>query len=289
MSGIEVAAVLTSVLAVAAFGTLIWQLCKAADRSWLLWLTILGLPMSALAYYGVRLPVHAVLQRWLGDGSPLLTFCQLCYAPVTEEFAKLIPLLIAWPMFRNPISNENRVPVAMSLGLGFAIGEIWLVARLVGNRPDVVNLPFYQFGGFLNERLATCIAHPGFTILAVWGLQRGRFRIVLGLLAAMTFHFLSNFPIFLMNVDFGNLGKPTWSILVSISLLLTVIASALILGIMHTGSKRLIHLVTTGKVKCPECGELYRQPILGGNFGLWRYEPCGHCGKWHWISLKDIQ
>lgn len=289
MNGIQIAAVITSLLAIAAFGTLIWQLCDAKDQAWLFGLALFALPMSPLAYYCVRLPLHGFLTEWLTRDSILLTICQLCYAPVTEEPAKLLPLFLAWLIFRDWFNRSNIVLTAMSLGLGFAIGEIGLVASLIGRNPDFSKLPFYAFGGFLNERLATCIAHAGFTSLALWGLQFGTIRRVAGLLGAMTFHFLSNFPIFLMNVDFARLGKPAWSILVSVWLLFCVIVSALLLAIMHAGTKRIVSLMTTAKVKCPECGEFYRQPILGGNFGVWRYEPCGACRKWHWISLKDIQ
>lgn len=288
MTGIQIAALITSLAAIATFGTLIWQLCDAADRTWLFWLAVFALPMSPMAYYGVRIPMNAVLKDWLSHDSILLSVCQLWYAPVTEEPAKLLPLLLSWPAFRYRLHRSNIVLAAMSLGLGFAIGEIWLVASFVDRNAELSKLPFYAFGGFLNERLSTCVAHAGFTSLALWGLQFGIFRRVAGLMGAMTFHFLANFPIFLMNVDFAKLGKPAWSTLVSVWLLLCVIASAILLAILHAGTKRFVSLMTTAKVKCPECGELYRQPILGGNFGVWRYEPCGVCHKWHWISLKDI-
>ena len=289
MTGIETAALVTSLVAVAALGTLIWQLCAAADRRWLTALVVLNLPMSALTFYGVRLPLDSVLTESLGKASPFLIPCKLCYAPVTEELAKLIPLLLTWPIFHRPLINSNRVPVAMALGLGFAIGEIWLLARLVGNQPDIARLPFYQFGGFFSERLSTCITHSGFAVLSIWGLQRGGVRRTIGVAAAMLFHFLGNLPIFLMNFDAGNLGKPAWMTLVSIWLLICLLVSVILLSVMHAGTRRIIHLVTSAKAKCPECGAVYRQPILGGNFGVWRYEPCGACHKWHWISLKEIQ
>ena len=40
---------------------------------------------------------------------------------------------------------------------------------------------------------------------------------------------------------------------------------------------------------CPGCGAIYRQPILLGlNFGMSRYERCGACRKWHWVSLSNL-
>ena len=289
MTGIQVAALITSLIAFAAFGGLIWQLSDAKDRRWLLGLIVLGIPLSPLAYHCLRLPMHSILATWLGSDSRLLAFCQLWYAPVTEEPAKLLPLLLLIPMVGYRMTGANLVPVAMSLGLGFAIGEMWLVASLVGHSPEIAKLPFYQFGGFFNERLATCITHAGFTSLALWGIQRGRLKMIAGMAGAMTFHFLGNFPIFLMNTDFAGLGKPVWVSLVSIWLLICVVFAALLLAILHAGTKRVFAMMVTGQMKCPECGQFYRQPILGGNFGMWRYEPCGACHKWHWISLKEIQ
>ena len=126
MTCIEIAALLTSLLAVAAFGTLVYQLCDAADRIWLICLGLFGLPLSALAFYGVRLPLDSVLTAWFGKGSTLLTVCQLWYAPLTEEPAKLLPLLIAWPIFRRTLYKE--------FGNGFPHGPI---ARATSTLPVV--------------------------------------------------------------------------------------------------------------------------------------------------------
>ena len=289
MNGIEIAAILTGLLAIAALGTLILQLCARSDRVWLLCMGIVGLPLSLMTFYLVRIPVDSILTQWLGRGSTSLTVCKLWYAPLTEEPAKLLPFLLLWPLFRRNLDEANRVLVALSVGLGFAVGEMWLVAKLAGQDPAIAKLAFYEFGGFLNERLITCVAHSGFTVIALWGLQRGGIRLVIGIAGAMILHFLANFPIFLMNIDFGGLGKPTWSAMLMVWLICWGVGSAVLLGVMHAGIERIVHLLMTAKVKCPECGEIYRQPLLGGNFGVWRYEPCGACRKWHWISLKDVQ
>ena len=40
---------------------------------------------------------------------------------------------------------------------------------------------------------------------------------------------------------------------------------------------------------CPGCGGTYRQSLLWGlNFGMSRYERCGHCHKWHWVTMKNL-
>ena len=39
----------------------------------------------------------------------------------------------------------------------------------------------------------------------------------------------------------------------------------------------------------PGCVAIYRQPLFYGlNFGMSRYERCGACGKWHWVTPKDL-
>ena len=287
MSGIDLAALLTTLLALAAVGTIVWQVSDPADRRWLTCLCVFGLPLSPLAFYVIRLPLDRVLTNWIGKDSLLLIVCQLCYAPCTEEPAKLLPLLFVWPFFKQRLQPRNLVPAALALGLGFAIGEMWLVAHFVRSKPELATLPFYQFGGFLNERLMTCVTHAGFTVLALWGLQRGGLRIILGMLAAMLAHFLGNFPIFLMSIDCGGWGSDVWGAIVFAWVLGFVVASFVLLTVMHGGVK-LLRRVLKAKMKCPECGATYSQPWLGGNFGMWRYEPCGACHKWHWISLRDL-
>lgn len=288
MPGIYIAAVITTLLALAAVGTLLWQMTPKADRGLMLLLLLLGLPLSISTFYGVRMPFDRWLEPRLGKESGVLTAIRLCYAPLTEEPAKLLPLVVLLlPAFRGRLRRETVVAVALALGLGFALGEIWLVARFVAADPKVNQLPFYLYGGFLGERIQTCLIHPGMIVVAVKALERGARWFPLGLLGSMTLHFLANFPIFLMKTNAGGLGAEVWTTLVSLWVVAFTIGSLLLLGLMHFGPAAVKKLLTA-KVLCPDCGQLYPQPLFGLNMGMKRYEQCPLCKKWHWIDIRDM-
>jgi len=122
---------------------------------------------------------------------------QLSYAPLTEEPAKLLPwLLLSYFGMRLFPSRKLVVPLAMTIGLSFAIGEFWLVVI-----------------------------------------------VVLSLVCLCRLHF----------------------------------------------GKSVLRRIWQARMICPECGAVYKQPIiLGLNAGTWRYEPCGACRKWHWVSIKNL-
>ena len=149
MKGIYITALLTSGLAFAFYSWLIRRLKAPARWLWLAWLIVL--PMQPLAFYGVRLPLDKLLVGWLGKTSAMYQLLTTFYAPVTEETAKLLPLLI--PAILRDIRRDNFVRYALAIGLGFGIGEMWLIAYLIAKSPDLGNLPFYQYGGYAGERL----------------------------------------------------------------------------------------------------------------------------------------
>lgn len=288
MPGIYLTALLTSLLGIAALGTLIWQLAEKSDRRFLLALLIVGLPLSPLVFYAVRMPLDAWFKSTLGADSPWLVAMQLCYAPLTEEPAKLLPLvLIGLPAFRGKLTTKTVVPIALTLGLAFAVGEMWLVARFVAQRPELAGLPFYQFGGYVSERLQVCFTHAGFTALSVWGLARGPRWFALGLASGMVAHFLGNFPIYLMGIDWGGIGKPAWQILITLWVAGFTIGAVILLGVLQFGTVALKRFFRS-HVRCPDCGGCYRQPIFGMNMGFKRYERCTLCGKWHWIDVRQV-
>jgi hypothetical protein len=113
----------------------------------LAWAVFAQLPMCALAFYGVRQPVDAWLREWLGAGTEAYRFARVFYAPVTEELAKLWPLLLL--SFRQRINTGSMTRAGVALGLGFGVGEMWMVAGLVANDPQVAGLPFIK-GGQVN-------------------------------------------------------------------------------------------------------------------------------------------
>ena len=57
----------------------------------------------------------------------------------------LLTLLLAGYRLR-PV-RRLIVPLAMTIGLSFALGEIWLVARFVAVNPEMADIPWSLFGG----------------------------------------------------------------------------------------------------------------------------------------------
>ena len=119
---------------------------------------VVALPLEPLALYLVRLPLHGWLSATLGP-SALLTALTLFYAPLTEEPAKWLTLLL--PPIRRRLRPDNAVAIALAVGMGFGIGELWLLALQIANIPALAALPFYAFGGFLVERAVVCFIHGG--------------------------------------------------------------------------------------------------------------------------------
>jgi len=86
----------------------------------------LALPLQPLVFHLVRVPLDHWLAAHLGSASTIYQWTKSLYTPLTEEPAKLLPLLI--PTIRRDIRAENFVRYALAIGLGFAIGEMWFVA-----------------------------------------------------------------------------------------------------------------------------------------------------------------
>src|SRR3954469_3803985 len=158
-----IAAIITIALGLAIFVPIL-RLLTAREERWLAALCLIAtLPMSWAMYHGVRLPLDAWLKATLGEGN-VLTWIRTPYAPLTEEPAKLWPLLLPW--VRRRITRENVGRYALALGLGFANGEIFNVFGLVVEKqPQVAAMPWYMLSGFIFERLMTCAIHPAMTSL----------------------------------------------------------------------------------------------------------------------------
>src|SRR4051812_2705652 len=107
---------------------------------------VMILPMSWLMFHLVRRPVDLWLAPIFGK-SEAFWWLRAAYAPLTEEPAKLWPLLL--PMVRRWITRENIGRYALALGLGFATGEIFTVSGLVVEKqPHVAAMPWYMLSGF---------------------------------------------------------------------------------------------------------------------------------------------
>ena len=301
MPQLYIAAAVTSLVAICIFGALVRQLSSSRYCWKLLYLGCLGLPLSPLAYFVVRLPLLNIIEpRLLGatqenpDGTVSTVVrdgIRLLYAPLTEEPIKLLPwiALLTFGVLRKP-SRKQLVPVALAIGVSFAIGEFWLVAYLIAAKPDpaLTQLPWYAFGGYMSERLMTCFSHTLFVLPTIWLYRRSRSLAAFGLAIGMILHYLGNAPIVLIHHQAFGLSTAVWSVIVQVWFLIIVAISLVTLVGVHFGNDVLAR-IWQNKMICPECGAIYRQPIvIGLNMGTWRYEPCGVCRKWHWVTIKNL-
>jgi hypothetical protein len=283
MQSIYIAALVTAALSLSVWGgMLLWRSPRA---QWpLLGLAVmLQLPMSILAFHGIRLPLDAALKTFFADG-PVPGWVMLLYAPLTEEPAKLWPLLL--PTFRRALNERTALHLATALGLGFGIGEMGLVASFVSNQPQLASLAWYQFGGFINERFLVSIMQGAFTAscLVLW--QKRRWPFVAGLAVAMGLHLLGNLPLGLGPLWNQLFGRGGTQIFLSLWVFIYFMLMLLLLVYLETES---LHpgLFLFGQARCPSCAVVYSRPLfLAMNFGTRRYERCPKCCKWHWIPLR---
>ena len=278
--GIYIAAAITTALVLGLYGYVIAKMSARADWPVLIVAALVALPLQPLAFYLVRMPLHGFLSASLGAGA-LLTTLTLFYAPLTEEPAKWLPLLV--PFIRRRLNPANAVAMALTVGLGFGIGEIWFLAEQLARVPAVAAQPFYSLGGFLIERTLVCFLHGAMIAFAYHRLASGR-SFILGGLIGMALHFALNFPIFLAGIDLFGLGKTWWPTLLMLYLGLFTIALGAAVTSLSRGRFREVVL---GFSDCPECGAHYPRPLLALNFGPVRYERCPNCRRFHWVSITS--
>lgn len=278
MPGIYIAAIVTTGIAVAIFGTAIRKLKLPANPR-LLWLAaLIVLPLEPVSFYFVRVPLDHWLTALLGSQSSLLPWITTLHAPLTEEPAKLVPLLI--PAIRADINRANFARYALAIGLGFAIGEMWFLADLIARNPKFAGVPFYLFGGYLGERLMVCLFHSAFVGVALMCL---RSRFLLGEAGAMAAHWLGNFPIFLLAWNVGGLGPTFWGIIIQLWLIAFFLGALAFLSYSAFGRFNPA-LLFLGRRKCPECGAEYDPSLWALNLGTRRYERCPQCRHWHFMK-----
>ncbi|MCX6994177.1 MAG: hypothetical protein NT011_13690 [Kiritimatiellaeota bacterium] len=277
---IYIAAIITSALSLTTIGGMLFPRASKEDRAFLAVLVLLMLPMNALAFHCVRMPIDAWLSTLLGESSALYQFIYCLYAPFTEEPAKLWPLLIPWIYSR--IGSRNLVSVAFAIGLGFGVGEAWTVAGLLSKSPEIAMYPWYMLGGYIGERMLVCVMHAAFTGVALYFIIK-RKAVITGLLSAMLLHFIGNFPIFLAQKNLFSIGANAWMVILQIWVLAYLFLSGFILAYLAYG-KQWIHKLL--KMKCPECGNIYQRPILWFNVNLFHkcYERCPYCKHWHLVN-----
>ncbi len=280
MSGIYIAAIITTVLSLAVVGSFILRGHSEKERFFLIKVILLQIPLCASVFYFIRLPVDAWLWEVLSRSEQSYRFLTTLYAPLTEEPIKLWVVLLPW--FSNKINNKTiMLKAALAIGLGFGIGEMWLVAYEFAKDPRITSLPWYSFGGYINERFMVCIIHGVFTAVA---LRRMRNGFIWGILGAMGLHFMGNFPIYLAGVNFAGLGKSAWQMILFFWVSFYFLAMAGLFAYLVFGKFQNLCVFLYGKAKCPECGLTYPRPLFAVNMVTKRYERCPGCKKYHWTE-----
>lgn len=282
MEGISISAAITTLVSIAIIGSILLWKSSGKETVFLVLGFLLLIPMSPLTFYFIRLPLDGTMQAVFGRTSETYHFITTLYAPLTEEPAKLWALLIPW--FLANLNEDNTVRFGVALGLGFGVGEIWLLATELAKNPAIAALPWYALGGFLNERFMVCVMHGAWTTLA---LRRLRVNFMAGLLGAMGLHYLANFPIYLAAINLGGLGKSIWYIILAIWVPLYFLGMVALLIYFIYGRLNLqnINLFINGRATCPECGAVYVRPWFGVNGLTKRYERCPSCKSWRWVGI----
>jgi len=281
-SGLAIAATIVTVLAVLAIALPLRQATPPAERGFLLLLALVLLPMNALAFHALRMPLDAALGHLMNRHESAYQFLTTFYAPLTEEPAKLWPLLIPW--FRMRIVRGNAVRVALAIGLGFGLGEAWHLAFMLGKIPAIAVQPWHLLGGYIGERLMVCVMHAGFTYAALYLILRGKpGAAAIGILLAIALHWLANFPIYLAHLNPWGLSRDAWTLLLSAWVLFACLAMGIFLARAAFGSSWLEALFR-GTMTCPGCGVTYRRPFFRFNLCLKSYERCPTCRKWHLVD-----
>jgi hypothetical protein len=227
--GLVIAATITTALALLAIGTVVWCAAPPSDRRMLGLALLVALPLQPLVFYSVRLPLDAAVRTVLGLGATW-GMVALLYAPLTEEPAKWLPLAV--PPVRRLLAPANAVPLALAIGLGFGIGEIWFLTHALVGAPNYPDLPFWQFYGFVIERLEVCFLHGVFVAAPVARLAQGK-SFWPGALAGLTLHFVANFPIYPAQLGVFGISGPTWVLILMAWVAGLVVAGAITLWRLH--------------------------------------------------------
>lgn len=280
-----IASLITAAISSGSVLFLLYSTAKPKTLRILLTASACTLPMCWVMFHFIRLPID----QWLLRTSPndnVLFWIRAAYAPVTEEPAKLWPLV--FPFIRRSLTSHNLAFFAIALGSGFAVGEVFTVADLIQNKmPHIAGLPWYHLFGFISERLMTVAIHSGVTATALLVMSRGA-GLIAGLSASVSLHFIVNLPIALSKSGWFESSPLTALVVLQIWITLCCISSVTFL-LWISGGDRELGLTIYGTAICPSCGSQYPRSILKGlNFGFdLRLEPCAACRKWHWTRRID--
>ncbi|MFZ5827265.1 MAG: hypothetical protein ACOY94_23450 [Bacillota bacterium] len=121
-------------------------------------------------------------------------------APISEEAIKILPLLFP-PLLGWVRTRGAALWAGLFLGIGFGLGEIWYLAWSIARLPDYAGLAWWQFTGFLNERVLVTFIHGALTGIVATGMGRGVAQGWLHYLYAVALHAFTNIGALLFQMD----------------------------------------------------------------------------------------
>lgn len=280
MAGIWIACALAVAVALLAVGGFLWRGATARERLALGLMLASQVPASWLVNVHVKLPLHNAISPGVPDRD-LYGWLSLWYAPVTEEIAKALTVAVAALLGWLAAGARRRraIDAAIAAGLGFAIGEMIFIAARVAAAPQFAALPWYNFGGFIAERLATAVWHPAFVALAAVALAKGWRWLPLGLLGAFVLHFIGNAPIHLANIGAFGIARETWPPILLAWVVLYTIPLGAMLFILRAGGGVKAAFAAAAEMACRHCGHRFKPGVMAVNLGAWRWARCPSCRR----------
>jgi len=215
---IYIAAVIPTLLVVLVVGGLILRRSLPQERPLILLLFLLELPLFFVSTFLIRQPLNHLLAKVVAAASLPGLVLSSFQAPLVEESCKLWLLFAVWGWSR--LTPDNALRIGMTVGVAFGVSEIWGLAYIIAHQPGLSGYPWYYFMGFIQERLLVAPWHGIFVVAAARQIVKGGRYIALGIFSGMALHYFANFPILLAQLDFGHLGTPTWTSVLSIYILL---------------------------------------------------------------------
>lgn len=264
--GILIAAAIATLASLLTLGGVIAWRSDRAERWPLILLLVSQLPLSPLIHFGLRVP----LDVWLAQSVDWRTarFVTFAMRPIIEESLKLWPLLI--PYVWRTTTTQTRIWRAMAIGLGFGIGESWLLAAITyfGN-PTVANYGLLDLTGFINERVMVCVIHGTLTLIALH-------RFGTGIVIAIGLHLAGNLPFYLQEISAFGIPTPRWSWFMRVWVVWYFAVMAMLPWLITGGDFHVIWLIF-GDVTCPYCHFVYPRGTLSWGFRVVHNDHCPRC------------
>jgi hypothetical protein len=269
--GILLAAAMATALSLALIGGFSARRMSRDERRLLTILVLLELPMSPLLFYGIRVPFEGLLEQWTVPAT-LVQLLGTWWRPIMEELTKLWPLLL--PFVRRSMSPTNRIGRALALGLGFGIGELWMLTEIVYRTdPTTANLSVMTLTGFVNERSMVCLIHGALTAVAIrWGSR--------GVPIAIGIHYLGNLPFHLRDIHAFGISAATWAVLLRAWVVWYFVALLSLVWKLAGGDFHLVWLLF-GDATCPNCGAVYPRATINWRLTVVHQDHCPHCKTRH--------